>query len=132
MNAAMRPSRVPRELARKLLETLGDVVGVKTVVLFTADGFEVASHSAEVGAPARIAAIGSSLSALGSAISAEAGLADFDCTTIQSVNGTIVITRVEGPHAMSLAVVADEAVTLGQLLWAVRRCCTALAKLMNE
>lgn len=127
-----RPGRVPRELARKVLETYRDVTGVQCAVLFSADGFEIASHAADAAASARLAAIGSSLAALGTAISAEAGLHEFERTTIESRNGTVTIMRVGDGGAMSLAVVANKNAVLGQLLWATQRCCQALAKVVNE
>ncbi len=128
--SASKPGRVSRELARKLLETLGEIVGVRSVVLFTADGFEIASHAADAAASARLAAIGSSLSALGTAISAEAGLKDFDRSTIESSDGTVVIMHVGSGKDMSVAVVAGKEAVLGQLLWATKRCCQALQKVM--
>lgn len=125
-----KPGRVSRELAKKILETLGDITGVRSAVLFTADGFEIASHAADAATSARLAAIGSSLSALGTAISAEAGLKDFDRSTIESNDGTVVIMHIGNGSAMSVAVVATKEAVLGQLLWAIKRCCQALQKVM--
>ncbi|HEY0232835.1 MAG TPA: roadblock/LC7 domain-containing protein [Dokdonella sp.] len=131
----MSPNRVrraSRDLAKKQLELLGTVTGVQSAVLFSADGFEIASHAADTAAASRLAAIGSSLAALGSAISAEAGLHEFERTTIESKNGTVTIMRVDNDQAMSLAVVAGRTAVLGQLLWATRHCCQALARLIHE
>lgn len=127
--SAAKLSRVSRELAKKLLETLGDISGVQNVVLFSADGFEIASHGADSATTARLAAIGSSLSALGSAISSEAGLRDFDRSTIESSDGTVIIMHVGDGTGMSLAVVSGKNAVLGQLLWATKRCCQALQKI---
>jgi predicted regulator of Ras-like GTPase activity (Roadblock/LC7/MglB family) len=79
----------------------------------------------------RIGAIGSSLAALGTAISAEAGLREFDRTTIESQDGIVIIMRVDGTAAMSLAVVAGKTAVLGQLLWATKQCCLALGAVME-
>jgi predicted regulator of Ras-like GTPase activity (Roadblock/LC7/MglB family) len=125
-----KPSRVSRELAKKVLETLGEIAGVRSAVLFTADGFEVAAHAADSATSARLAAMGSSLAALGTAISAEAGLKDFDRSTIESSDGTVVIMHVGNGSGMSVAVVANKEAVLGQLLWAIKRCCQALQKIM--
>lgn len=126
-----RPGRLPRELARKVLENFSDIAGVQSAVLFSADGFEIAAYSTVPNASARLAAIGSSLAALGGAISAEAGLRDFERTTIESAGGTVMIMRVGG-GSMSLAVVAGKELVLGQLLWATQRCAQALAKVVVE
>jgi predicted regulator of Ras-like GTPase activity (Roadblock/LC7/MglB family) len=123
--------RAPRELARKVLETYREVGGVQCAVLFSADGFELASYATDATASARLAAIGSSLAALGGAISAEAGLAGFDRATIESRDGTVTIMRVGSDGSMSLAVVAGRNAVLGQLLWATQRCSQALAAVMN-
>lgn len=125
------PGRVPRELARKALESYREIGGVQCAVLFSADGFELASYAADAAASSRLAAIGSSLAALGSAISVEAGLADFQRTTIESRDGTVTIMRVGSTGSMSLAVVAGRNAVLGQLLWATQRCSQTLAALMN-
>ncbi len=124
-------SRIPREAARNVMESYRDVLGVQCAVLFSADGFELASYAADEAASARLAAIGSSLAALGSAISSEAGLDECERTTIESKGGTVTIMRIGDDGAMSLAVVAGRNAVLGQLLWATRRCCQALLEQMN-
>ena len=57
--------------ARKLVEELS---GVTAVVVATADGFDVASASAGGADPARVAAMGSSIVAIGDVVSQEARL----------------------------------------------------------
>ncbi|MBA8886332.1 putative regulator of Ras-like GTPase activity (Roadblock/LC7/MglB family) [Dokdonella fugitiva] len=127
----VRPAKLSRELARKVLEGYGEVAGVQCAVLFSSDGFEIASHAADAAASARLAAIGSSLAALGTALAGEAGLGDFERTTIESNGGAVTIMRVGSSRSMSLAVVAGKDAVLGQLLWATQRCCQALAKLLD-
>lgn len=127
-----RLGHVSRDVLSRLLVTLADISGVKSAVLFSADGFEIASHGADAATAARLAAIGSSLAALGTAISSEASLGTFGRTTIESGEGTVVIMRVAGADAVSLAVVAAKGVVLGQLLWATHQCCTALARAMAK
>lgn len=124
--------RTAREMARKHLETVGALAGVKSVVVFSSDGFELASHSIDPALSVRLAAIGSSLAALGSAIAGEVGMRDFDRTTIETQDGTVIIMRVDGTDAVSLAVVAGSQALLGQLLWATRQCCQDLGNMMNE
>lgn len=127
-----RWGRPMRELADRHLETVMALAGVRSVVLFSADGFELASRSLDSEASVRLAAIGSSLAALGTAISGEAGLRDFERTTIEGADGTIVIMRIDGSDAMSIAVVASRGTTLGRLLWATQHCCRELGKAINE
>ena len=127
-----RARRVPTELVKKLLDILGGVAGVQSAVLFSSDGFEIASHAVDANASARLAAIGSSLAALGSAISAEAGLHDFNRTTIESQDGIVIIMRVDEGNTMSLVVVAGKKAVLGQLLWATQHCCQAIGKVLDK
>lgn len=129
MNNARRV-RVPRELTNKALADVGALEGVQSVVLFSSDGFELASHSTDAATSSRLAAIGSSLAALGSAIAGEAGMRDFARTTIETEDGTVIIMRVDGSETVSIAVVAGPKAMLGQLLWATRRCCVELAKVL--
>ena len=124
--------RLSREFARRELATLAETLGISSTVLFTSDGFEIASHAADPAAAARLAAIGSSLAALGSAISAEAGLHDFERTLVESSDGIVLIMRVGSTRAMSLAVVTDRTAVLGTILWATQRACQSLERLGRE
>ena len=126
-----RMSRVSREVARKQLELLGEVAGIRSAVLFTSDGFEVAAHAADAEVSARLAAIGSSLAALGTAIAGEAGLTDFERTLIEGEDGTVIIQRVGTGRALSLAAIADRKAVLGKLLWAVQHCAHTLSTLLK-
>lgn len=125
------PGRVAREVLRRHLEPLGELAGVRGAVLFSADGFEIASFSIDDEASARLAAIGSSLAALGRAISVEAGLSNFDRTLIEGQDGTVMITRVEGAAGLSLAVIAGKNAVLGRLLWASKRCCSEVENVLH-
>lgn len=120
--------RMFQELARKQLAALGGMNGVQSVVLFSDDGFQVASHAVSDDGAMRLAAIGSSLASLGTAISAEAGLDAVERTIVESAGGVVLIMRVDARPAMSLAIVADRSAVLGRLLWASKHCCQTLAK----
>ena len=127
----VRPAKLSRELARKVLESYREITGVQCAVLFSSDGFEIASYAADSAASARFAAIGSSLAALGAALSTEAGLGEFGRATLESDGGAVTIMRVGNGQAMSLAVVANRDAVLGRLLWATQRCCQTLARLLE-
>ena len=127
-----RGNRLLKEVARKQLAALGSMQGVQSAVLFSTDGFEVASHAVSSEAAHRLAAIGSSLASLGTAISAEAGLQDAERTIVESAHGTVMIMQVPAKSATALAVVADRSALLGRLLWATRHCCQVLAEAMND
>lgn len=125
------PGRVVREVLRRQLEPLGELPGVRGAILFSPDGFEIASYAMDPEASARLSAIGSSLAALGSAISAEAGLEDFDRTLIEGKAGTVMISRVKGDAGLVLAVIAGKDAVLGRLLWASNHCCEEAEKVLR-
>lgn len=134
MNANARFGRVATGVAQKQLEALGQSMpGLVSAVLLSADGFEVASVQVGKGGAARLAAMGSSLSAIGNAIAKEAGIVDCNRMIIEADSGTVVVMNVPNARPpMSLAVVANDASVLGQLLWAARSCCTAIGRAFQE
>jgi len=126
------PGRVAREVLRRHLEELSQTAGTRGVVLYSPDGFEVASCAIDAEASARLAAIGSSLAALGTAISAEAGLRECDRTLVEGQDGTVMIMRVEGTSGLSLALIATQDAVLGRLLWASKKCCHEVANVLKN
>lgn len=130
MNAKRAASPL-RESFNKVLGAYADVEGVRGAVLFSDDGFELAAYGVDADLRARLAALGSSLAALGVAISAEAGLHDFERAIFESRDGTILIMRV-ADQAMSLVVVADKRISVGRALWTAQHCCAALTRITGH
>jgi predicted regulator of Ras-like GTPase activity (Roadblock/LC7/MglB family) len=132
--SAPRFGRVATGVAQRQLEAFGQgTPGVVSAVLLSADGFEVASVQVGKGGAARLAAMGSSLSAIGSAIAREAGIVECHRMIIEAERGTVVIMQVpESKPPMSLAVVSDGAAVLGQLLWAAQQCGAAIGRAFKE
>lgn len=126
---AKRASSPVREAFNKVLGAYADVEGVRGAVLFSADGFELAAYGVDAGLRARLAAIASSLAALGVAITAEAGLTDFERAIFESRDGSILIVRAGADQAMSLVVVADKRISVGRALWTAQHCCAALNRI---
>lgn len=124
--------QVQRAFLEKQLAMLAKVKGVQEAIFFSEDGFELAAYGADSDAAARLAAISSSLAALGSAIAEETKIKDFSRTIIESNGGLIVLMRVDAKKSMSLAVVAGKDAVLGQLLWATKACCQAARKAVVE
>ncbi|MBB4224487.1 MULTISPECIES: roadblock/LC7 domain-containing protein [Variovorax] len=77
--------------ARKLVEELS---GVTAVVVATADGFDVASASAGDADPARVAAMGSSIVAIGDVVSQEARLGRRESVMVLTDSGFAVFHSV--------------------------------------
>lgn len=129
---AKRASSSMRESFDKVLSAYADVDGVRSAVLFSADGFELAAYGVDTHLRARLAAIASSLAALGIAITAEAGLNDFERAMFESRDGTILIVRAGADQAMSLVVVADKRISVGRALWTAQHCCAALNRITGH
>lgn len=131
---ATRFGRVATGVAQRQLDALAQSTpGVLSVVLLSADGFEVASLQTGKGGAARLAAMGSSLSAIGSAIAREAGIVECNRMIIESDSGTIVIMTIpDARPPLSLAIIAGEGCVLGRLLWAAKNCCIAIARAFSE
>lgn len=89
----------------------------------TIDGFEVAASIPDSVSAAKVSAMTSSLLALSGAISNESGAGECRDITIDSSAGRILLMDI--PHAdrqLLLTVLCDTQATLGQALWAARRC----------
>ena len=98
--------------------------GVTAALVATADGFEIASVLHQTLSAEKMAAMTSSILALGEAVLAEAELSDCQNVVIESRNGMVVMLAIGDPrNELLLSVIADRNAMLGQVLWAARRCC---------
>lgn len=98
--------------------------GVTAALVATADGFEIASVLHQSLSAEKMAAMTSSILALGEVVLAEAELSDCQNVVIESSNGMVVMLAIGDPrNELLLSVIADRNAMLGQVLWAARRCC---------
>lgn len=83
-------------VARREAESiLSEVDGVHAVVIATADGFEIAAAHGRPVDVARIAALASSIAAIGEVVSAEAGLGRHRSLLVDTENGFAVVHNVQ-------------------------------------
>lgn len=81
-----------RTLARSEADAIAhDISGVRAVVIATGDGFDVACAARGDVDPRRIAALASSMAAIGAVVSAEAGLGRSTNVTVGTDNGFAVV-----------------------------------------
>jgi uncharacterized protein len=134
MSAGPQFGKVAAGMAQKHLETFSQTTpGVVSAVLLSVDGFEVAAVQVGKGGAARLAAMGSSLSAISSAIAREAGIVDCNRMVIEADSGTVVVMNIhESRPPLSLAVIANGSAVLGQLLWSAKNCCAAVARAFRD
>ncbi len=108
---------------------VSETIGVTAALVATTDGFEVASVLHQSLAQEKMAAMTSSILALGEAVLAEAELSDCQNVVIEAAGGLIVMLAIgDARGELLLSVIADRNAMLGQVLWAARRCCEQIRK----
>lgn len=106
---------------------LSEVEGVTSVVVATIDGFDLAS-AVKSGDAARIAAMASSISAIGSVVSEEAQLGQSKSVTIDTESGFSVVYAVNRSDTpLIICVVANRAAILAQVAYRTAQFAARLA-----
>jgi uncharacterized protein len=128
LDAQGKPLRAHPELATRctifLQRLVSTTSGVNAALVVTSDGFEIASVLHSDLSPQKMAAMTSSMLALGEAILGEANLNDCQNVVIESNGGLIIMLSVGDPsRELLLSVVTNGQAMLGQVLWAARQCC---------
>jgi len=99
--------------------------GVTAVVIASLDGFDFASASSKSIEVSRIAAMASSIAAIGSVVTQEVALGNHKSVTVNTENGFIYVTYVElCGITYTLIAVADAAAILARVIYA----CNDIAK----
>lgn len=103
-----------------LVETHIEIDGA---LVSTVDGFEVAAHLGGKQSAAKLSAMTSSLLALAQAICGESGIGACNDMLIEAAAGRLLLMDIPRPERqLLLAVLCDRDSTMGQVLWAARRC----------
>lgn len=96
---------------------LRDINGVNAVVVATVDGFALASAFSRDNDAGRIAAMASSISAIGSVVAMEAGLGAYRSVTINTESGFVVVHAVPRRDVeLVINVIADGGAILAQVV----------------
>jgi hypothetical protein len=99
--------------ARELLDAID---GARTVLVATIDGFPLAVAQRQPLDADRLAAIVSSIGALGTAASRETGIGTPRCLVVESTQGRLVVRCVTaGAHQLVVAVLTDTQALLGRV-----------------
>lgn len=131
MNASTElPGRTQMTLLQKKLEQFVEANSdIRGAVISTVDGFEVASQLDGSLSAAKLAAMTSSLLALSGAIARESLLGSSRDMVIDADKGRLLLMEVPTTEKrLLLAVLCDNQVTLGQVLWAVNAFRDGLAR----
>ena len=127
MTAAL-PAAVVQGAQREAQALLDAVAGVTAGVVDTIDGFEVACASVQAVDAPRIAALASSIAALGEVVSSEAGLGASRAVTVETEGGFAVAHRVpRGDVPLVLKVLAGRDAVLAQVKYRAASAARALA-----
>lgn len=114
---------------REVRGVLRDMHGIIAVVVATADGFDVASASRDDAAASRIAAMSSSMSAIGDVVSKEVGMGTCTSVTVQAEAGFAVVYRVRRSDSeLVISVIADASAILAQVNYRAAQFARLLAK----
>lgn len=108
-----------RSSARQLVNNMWtNMTGLLAVVVATVDGFDVASEGHDGTDPARIAAMASSISAIGSVVGQEFKLGQSKTITVNSEHGFAYLSSV-ARHDVPLVIIiiADNTAILGQIAY---------------
>jgi predicted regulator of Ras-like GTPase activity (Roadblock/LC7/MglB family) len=108
---------------------LDEIAGVTAVVIATPDGFEIASASASLRSfdPSRIAAMASSISAMGAVVSQEARLGRCKCITVGTDDGFALFSTARNEEAeLVVNVLANANAVLAQAMYRTATCVKVL------
>jgi predicted regulator of Ras-like GTPase activity (Roadblock/LC7/MglB family) len=119
-----------RDLAQREARTLADDLGgIRGVVVATADGFDVASVVHPPLDAARIAALASSMAAIGEVVATEAAIGRSTSVTVGSDEGFAVVHAIQRADvSLVINVVAGPSALLGQVLYGVADAARRLAQ----
>lgn len=109
---------------QKLME---NARGIKAVVISTEDGFEIAARVENTAMVTRLAAMASSLAALGAIAGEESQLGACDNIMIGAANGHLIMMQAR--HATTvliISIIAGKDAVIGQVLYLARQVSQAL------
>lgn len=107
-------------------------IEIDGAVVSTPDGFEVAAHLGGKQSAAKLSAMTSSLLALAQAISDESDIGTCNDILIEASAGRLLLMEIpRSDRQLLLAVLCDRDSTMGQVLWAVRRCRDEIVLALN-
>lgn len=125
---AASPSIQGQGLAPLLQAGLARHPGLQMLLVSGSDGRALAFESSRLQAdPRRISAMGNSFLTLGETLARELGLSLASHVTLSTGQGNMVLVRVAGPAACTLAALADDHMPLAMLLYVARDCAGQVA-----
>lgn len=121
------PPHLQRTCDRALDELMQEIKGIKAVVVSTEDGFEVAARVENTAQISRLAAMASSLAALGVMAGEESRLGVCESIVMQATEGFIAIVQVRRADVpLIVSVITGRDAVTGQLLYFSKKAAKSL------
>lgn len=112
------PDHIRNTAYTECQQLLGAQNGIMAVVIASGDGFDLTSAVLKSLDPARIAAMASSISAIGAVVSQEVSLGKSKSVTVNTEDGFVYITHIElAGTRYILNVVAGQSAILAQVIY---------------
>lgn len=107
--------------------TIREVRNLKSVVISTEDGFEIAGYSENSEQIPRLSAMASSLSALSALAAKESSLGSCRNMIIEAEFGVIIVLQIRrGQHNLNMSIIAGKDAIVGQILYFAKQAVCAL------
>lgn len=118
------------KVTREVEHIVNEGKGIVSVIVATADGIKVAGRSTQSGFDeSKLAAIASSIGAIGAVVGDEANLGACHGVIVQAQRGYALIVEIQHSHVpMIMSVVADSTAVLGQVSYLAREAAAAIAR----
>lgn len=106
----------------RLNDFVDGVSGVRTAVIASVDGFALAEVTGTSGTGQRLAAMTSSMLALGSAIGRELALGHLEVLMIETLHGKVLMRAIPTATPLLLMAACDHKSVVGTVLWHAKAC----------
>jgi len=114
-----------------LKELVNDVANVDAGVIATSDGLCVVASDSEKEKNEKLAAMASSLGALGEAVVTEVSQGQCLSVTVEADNTKIFVLRLTDSPALTLMLVSNNKALVGEIVYAAKRCSTKIREVFD-
>jgi predicted regulator of Ras-like GTPase activity (Roadblock/LC7/MglB family) len=124
MNIDPQINSAAESAIQKLMD---NIHGIKAVVISTEDGFEIAAWVENTAQVSRLAAMASSMAALGAIAGEESQLGTCDNIMIEAPKGYLTMMQARHPKInLIISIITDKDAVMGQVLYFSRQVCKTL------
>lgn len=114
-----------------LTEMVSEMANVDSGVIATSDGLCVVASDSEKEKHEKLAAMASSLCALGEAVVTEVSQGNCLSVTVEADNTKIFVLRLTDSPALTLMLVSNNKALVGEIVYAAKRCSTKIRDIFD-